>query len=455
MDSRGIPASPRPGLPKPPLVVDFEEALVRSRPLQEAAISTAVRNPSRIPAMLRSLPGGSSRLWEAVDPDLHPSPLHLPCHASTVEHLRDQKALGRRIILASRNPTDLPDRVATRLGFDLEVVHREGREAFPSATLDRHLGIGDREYVPRPPGPVDPASGRDAIARIRTSWKAVRPAHWSKNLLVLVPVLASHRAGDPLLLRGALLAFASFCTASSLVYLCNDLMDVEADRADPAKRTRPVASGSMSPLHAILLALLLAGATALSASFLPAGAGWALGTYLVANAAYSLRLKRVILLDVFLLAAMHLWRIFTGAIATGIEVSPWLAGFSGFAFLSLAFAKRHVEVVRLSAKGGENRSGRAWSADDAFALATSGIAAGTGGAIVLSLYVTGESFASLYGSPQLVLLLAPLYLYWSTRIWILACRNELEDDPVLFTLRDPASRRVLAFAMAILLLALK
>ena len=226
---------------------------------------------------------------------------------------------------------------------------------------------------------------------------------------------------------------------------------MEYHRLRPHLR-RKVQGSPAVPQPLFLLMAVLGGLTAAVASLLPWQAEVALGTYLTANLLYTVHFKRRLLIDVFLLASMYVWRIVAGALATGIELSGWLLGFSVFLFLSLAFAKRYADLVRL--EGTSNKAaGRAWRLEDAPVLAIAGISTGVAGAIVLALYVTGESFSKLYASPQLVTMLSPLFLYWILRIWIQACRKEMHEDPVLFAAKDRVSYLVAGCAALILLLA--
>jgi 4-hydroxybenzoate polyprenyltransferase len=284
-----------------------------------------------------------------------------------------------------------------------------------------------------------------------SAWTILRPHHWAKNILVVLPVLSSHRFLDILLLGRSALMFLAFSVLASLVYVGNDLFDRESDRKNPAKSNRPIASGRLSiPGAVVLMAVLLTLVVALAA-WLPWQAEVALATYLAANFLYTVHFKKCLLVDVFLLASMYVWRIVAGSLATGIELSGWLLGFSVFLFLSLALAKRYAEVIRLDAAG--KAAGRAWRPDDAPFLAIAGIATGVAGAIVLALYVTGRSFSELYVSPQLVTMLSPLFLYWILRIWIQTFRKEMHEDPVLFAAKDKASYLVVACAVLVLVLA--
>jgi 4-hydroxybenzoate polyprenyltransferase len=293
------------------------------------------------------------------------------------------------------------------------------------------------------PGPVPAAR-----------WTALRPHQWTKNLLVFVPLLASHRLFEVGLLRRSFVAFLAFCAAASAVYLVNDVVDRSSDRAHPRKSRRPVAGGSIPPAIAIALGCVLATAALLASGLLGLLPAAGIGGYLLLNLAYSLRLKRALLVDVFALASMHVWRMVVGGWVAGIHLTSWLLGFSAFLFLSLALAKRYAEVARLADRGLDSVRGRAWESRDAEALRAAGIASGVGGAVVLALYVQGESFTLLYRNATVAMLLVPLYLHWIIRMWIRAGRLELDEDPLLFAVRDPGSWTALLLALAILVSAM-
>jgi 4-hydroxybenzoate polyprenyltransferase len=274
-----------------------------------------------------------------------------------------------------------------------------------------------------------------------------------KNLLVLLPLLASHRVGEALLWQRAALAFAAFSLAASAVYVGNDLLDLAADRAHPTKRRRPFASGELgiaSGLVAIpllLLGALLAGWT-LPPAFLAV-----LALYVAANGAYSFWLKRVAIADVILLASLYALRVLAGGLAVAVVPSPWLLGFCLFFFLNLAFLKRSVDVRRAEVAEGARSPGRDYDSADLPLLAAMGLAAGYLALVILALYIQSENVRLLYRSPERLWLAAPLGAYWISRMWLLAHRGRLDDDPVAFAVRDPVTWGVAAAGLAIGVLA--
>ncbi len=276
---------------------------------------------------------------------------------------------------------------------------------------------------------------------LRDVARALRPQQWIKNVLLFVPMLLAHRGFDSGQLFAVFGGFAAFCLAASAGYVVNDLLDREADRRHPHKRLRPFASGALSPRQGVALAaLLVAGAAAISSAGLGPAFGGMLGLYLALTAAYSLYFKEKLFLDVLLLAALYTHRVLSGAVAAAVAISPWLLGFSLFFFLSLAFAKRYCELRRVAITDPSAALPRRdYRREDLGLIQTLGPVSGYLSVLVLALYITSSDVVKLYATPQLLWLVCPVLLYWLTRIWFLAGRGELPDDPVLFAAADPQS----------------
>jgi 4-hydroxybenzoate polyprenyltransferase len=264
--------------------------------------------------------------------------------------------------------------------------------------------------------------------------------------------LASHRIFDTQAIVASLIMFVAFCLCASSVYVLNDLIDLENDRAHHRKKRRPLAAGTLPVPWALpLIPGLLAAAAALASWTTPAAIG-VLAIYYAITLAYSVSLKKKLLLDVFTLAGLYVIRCLAGHAATGIPHSPWLLGFMIFLFLSLAFAKRHSELHHLRAAGGRQIKGRGYRAEDLELISMFGVAAGFIASLVMGLYVTSDAVTRLYGAPMLLWGLCPIVLYWITRVWLIAHRGDLHDDPVVFALKDRMSY-VLGACAAVLLAA--
>ena len=269
-------------------------------------------------------------------------------------------------------------------------------------------------------------------------FRALRPHQWAKNALLVVPLITSRQLGDPAKLASAFEAFVSFSLMASAVYVVNDLVDREADRAHPTKRLRPFASGELSArFGAVLASVLLLASLGLAGAALPGSFVGMLLIYVAVTSLYSFWLKRKMLVDVICLAGLYTLRILAGGAAEGIVISPWLLAFSMFLFLSLAFAKRYAEIAMSGP--GVSLSGRGYIDTDLDLIRSVGPAAGCLSVLVLCLYLNSPEVSLLYRHPRRLWFLCPIQLYWILRIWFVAHRNALRDDPVLFALRDRAS----------------
>jgi 4-hydroxybenzoate polyprenyltransferase len=287
----------------------------------------------------------------------------------------------------------------------------------------------------------------------RTILKMLRVHQWLKNGLVAVPVVLSHELLNLGMVASCVVAFVSFSAAASAIYIVNDFFDLTLDRRHPTKRQRPFASGLLSmrfgmACFAVLLAISLS-----AAAFLPPLFLGALLADFAATTAYSLSVKRMLLLDVLMLAGLYTVRILAGAAATNIDVSFWLLAFSIFFFLSLALVKRYVELRSSILVPGERIAGRGYRAEDQEIIAQAGMASAFSAVLVLALYIDSAAVRELYPHPWMVWPLALLVLYLTMRIWILARRDELHEDPVVFIVSDWRSQIVVLVGAIMLLVA--
>ena len=252
-------------------------------------------------------------------------------------------------------------------------------------------------------------------------------------------------------LPSALLAFFCFSLTASSAYIINDLFDIEVDRRHPKKLQRPFAAGDLPAVAGFCMAagfLLLAF---LGARLLPmAFSGWLL-LYLGSTLAYSWVLKRIALVDVLVLSGLYTLRLFAGSAATETHISHWLAGFSVFLFFSLAIVKRFAELQNLRSSGSPPHNGRGYLVADTEQLRSFGTASAFAAVMVFALYISSNDIVVLYRRPQLLWLIMPLMILWLCRIWLLASRGELDEDPLVFALTD---RMSLAIGIAIAAIAL-
>jgi 4-hydroxybenzoate polyprenyltransferase len=287
----------------------------------------------------------------------------------------------------------------------------------------------------------------------RALFRAMRPHQWLKNLLLLVPLVAAHRLAEVELLALALLAFLSFSLCASSAYVANDLLDLRADRHHPRKRLRPFASGALSIKEGLglSLVLLVCGLGLGAIVSLPFLATVAL--YYALTLAYSLSIKNRVVADIMLLAGLYTLRIIAGGVAVQIVPSFWLLAFAMFIFLSLAIVKRYSEIAALRETDQTKTMGRGYRLGDLPTLLSLGAASGYTAVLVLALYINSSLVVGLYDKPIYLWGLPPLVLYWISRLWVGAGRGKIDDDPLLFALKDGVSRWVFVAAAFILWLA--
>jgi 4-hydroxybenzoate polyprenyltransferase/phosphoserine phosphatase len=468
-----------------PLCVDLDGTLIRTDVLWESLVRLLKQNPLYAFVLPFWLFRGRAFLKEQIAARVHLDVAVLPYCQPLVDFLRAEHNQGRRLVLATAADEQLARRVARHLGFFSEVVASDGetnlRGVNKVAELNRRFGRGGFDYagnssvdlpvwreareaiVVNAPGRLadearkvaqvsqvfnGPASTGSAVLR------ALRPHQWLKNLIIFVPLLTAHHLTGPSYLASAGLAFVCFCLCASAVYLLNDLLDLEADRHHPTKRTRPFATGQVTIPVGIALAAgsLVLGASAAWA-LLPPRFSLVLAVYLVLTTSYSWRFKQMVLVDVFLLAGLYTIRLIAGHEATGIPHSFWLLAFSIFIFLSLALVKRFTELHGLRRQNLLESRGRGYLASDLELVAMLGIANGFLAVLVMALYVHSEEVIRLYAKPTRLLLVCPLLLFWISRVWLIAHRGGMHDDPIVFAVKDKVSYLIGAVILAVLWLA--
>ena len=275
--------------------------------------------------------------------------------------------------------------------------------------------------------------------RLRAFLKAIRIHQWVKNLLLFVPLVLAHHLSDRASLLKTAIGFLSFSLCASSVYILNDIVDLKVDRDHPTKRNRPFAAGQLEISHGLFLVplLLLPGfgiAAFLSLRFLAV-----LTLYYFLTLGYSLYLKRVALLDVSVLALLYTIRLFAGSALAEVVISQWLLAFSMFLFFSLAMVKRSSELYNATQRNLAQPAGRGYVVTDREQLATLGTASGYCAVLVFTLYINSSAVSSLYTHPTRLWLVCPLVFYWISRIWLLAHRGEVNEDPIVFAMKDKLS----------------
>jgi 4-hydroxybenzoate polyprenyltransferase len=282
--------------------------------------------------------------------------------------------------------------------------------------------------------------------------RAIRVHQWAKNVLIFMPFILGHKWSLDVA-RLALLAFFCFSFCASGTYLINDLLDIEADRHHPKKRMRPFAAGDLSVLAGLGISAILIVLSADCLFFLPLAFTELLGLYFASTLAYSFYFKRKVLLDVLALSGLYTLRLLAGGAATSTPISHWLSGFSIFLFLSLAIVKRFAELQNTLKDGLTPKNGRGYQLSDLEQMRSFGTASAFAAVVVFANYISGIDVIELYHQPRLLWLVMPLLILWLCRVWLLASRGELNEDPVVFALRDRMSLLIGAGVAVIALLA--
>jgi 4-hydroxybenzoate polyprenyltransferase/phosphoserine phosphatase len=398
------------------------------------------------------------------------NPAGLPYRPEVIELIEKARRDGRPVILASASHWRNVHRIARHLGLEHPVIATKARSNLKGpaklAAIRRIVGgDGPFEYVGDckadiclwreahrsrsvrhvPKGSTVELLGEGPSGTLRSIAKAMRPHQWAKNALVLVPAATSGRITEPAVLLTALAAALAMSLIASSIYVINDLLDIDADRAHRSKWKRPLAHGDLSIPSALALSLLLAAAGL--------AGGWWLGgpqltlwllAYVAITIAYSVRLKSIMVGDAIILASLYTIRIWIGAVAIAVVLTSWLLLFSIFLFLSLAYLKRYIEM-RDSIEPHKLLSGRGYVGGDLDVVMMSGVSAGMVAILVLALFANDTATAAKYAVPELLWLLCLPLMYWLNRIWMMARRGEVEGDPVAFAVKD---RRSIAIGAA-------
>lgn len=461
-----------------PLVVDLDGTLTPTDTLVESVLLLARQSPLDLFKLPLWLARGREVMKSEIARRVSVAPEQLPYRQDLLDYLRAEKAAGRQIVLATAAHRSIADGVARHLGLFERVLATDGtrnlkgsnklaairEEVGPNfayagdCAADLAVWEGAQAAVlvctsnavssaVRRKHPVEQEFPKPA-AGLATWRKALRMHQWAKNLLLFVPLLTAF-SFLPEDVATMLLAFLCFSGAASATYIANDLWDLGNDRRHPRKKLRPFASGALPITSGVAAALLLLlGAFAL-AFMVNTGFAAMLLAYVILTTAYSWWLKERVLLDVLVLSMLYTMRIVTGSVAVGIHTTSWLLAFSLFVFLSLALVKRCSELQLLQGRGQASAHGRDYRVVDLAVLWPMGLASALAAVVVLGLFINAPETEQRYASPMLLWGLAGLMIYWLGRLWIKTARGEMDDDPVLYALKDRGSRMAVGLMVLI------
>ena len=457
--------------PKLPLVVDLDGTLIKTDTLFEAFAEGLRVRPLQTALSVLKLPFGIAPFKAEMMRDHRIDLEVLPLNEEVLAYVRAEKAKGRAIWLVSAADQSIVEAIAARVGVFDRAIGSDGRtnnkgmrkaelltslapegfeyigdsnadmKVWEKASAAAHVGGGDarkREIEQR--GVTVVASFKSPNEGLKAWRKALRLHQWAKNAMMFVAPILGLRLLDLATITACLAGFVCMGVMASGTYLLNDLLDLSADRRHHSKRRRPFAAGRLPLVQGLMAAPVLIVGALIGGALISSGFGVAMAIYLVITLAYSFGLKRVPLFDTMILAFLFTIRLIMGGVLASVVVTQWLLVFSMFLFFSLSLAKRHVEVLRKVEAGLTKSAGRGYEARDASLTLGLGLASATATPVILALYIIGEAGPSgLYHQPQF-LWGAPLLLsMWLCRVWLLANRAELDDDPVSFAVKDPLS----------------
>ncbi len=466
-----------------PLVVDLDGTLTPTDTLLESVLDVLKRSPHFVLRLPFWLLKGKAEFKRLVAAHSALAVAHLPYREPLLDYLREEKAQGRRLVLATASHRSIAEGVAAHLGlFDTVLATDEGSNLKGPAKLAAiRAGVGE-DFVYAGDSAADLPIWKAARAAVLVGvapgvaaqvcrdtpierefasngaglavWlQALRVHQWLKNTLLFVPLLTAFTFHQVDRIAVLAVAFLAFSFAASATYLVNDLWDLASDRAHPRKRLRPFASARLPILRGLvaagaLLALALALAFTVSKGFAAM-----VTAYVVLTTTYSLWLKGHVMIDVLVLSLLYTLRILAGSVAIEVATSAWLLAFSVFLFLSLALVKRCGELVSLESSHETATKGRDYRVSDLAVLWPLGVAAALSSVVVFGLFIDAPETRARYATPPLLWLVAIGLIYWLARLWIKTSRGEMQDDPLVFALKDRGSRVTVLVMIAVVLVA--
>lgn len=455
---------------KPAIVIDLDGTLVKTDLLIESFLLLVKKNPLLgFAAVIWLLQGGKAHMKREIAKRVDLPVEHLPYNEQVIAFAESKREQGHRIALATASYKRFANDVAHHLQLFDDVFATDGEVNLSGSNKRAALNkaYGEKNYIYAGNAEIDKKVWQDCAAAVVVGdntlarhaeaicgldthieapgpsaklWvKALRVHQWVKNGLIFVPLLSSHQFTDIGNFLLCVAAFVAFSLCASSVYLLNDLLDLNDDRCHKTKRNRPFAAGTLNLLHGLLLAPVLLLVAFTLAAIITKQFFLVLMCYYILTFAYSFFLKRVVLIDVITLAGLYTVRIIAGAAAISVLLSFWLLAFSVFVFLSLALVKRYTELRALQDKSVKKTLGRGYHADDIELLSSLGGSSGYISVLVLALYINSSEVKILYDQPMIMWPICLIMLFWVSRVWIVAHRGQMNDDPIVFALKDKVS----------------
>lgn len=454
-----------------PLVVDLDGTLIKTDMLLESLMHAVGNRKISLLELVRSLINGKSAFKVRLSEEFDFDPTTLPYRSEVIGLIENSNRLGREVVLATAAAPKIANAIAGHLRLFTKVYSSESTLNLSGANKARvlvkefgemgfdYVGDSAKDFPVWQVARNRYLTGHDRRAKklfnrlyerveiiessemkATSSWaRSLRIHQWVKNLLVFAPAIAAHEFFNLSLTVNLLLAFFSFSFLASAVYLINDVFDLQNDRAHPTKSLRPIPKGRISIISALLVATILLVIALGVGLALPSEFAVILFSYFILTSLYTVWIKKLLLLDVITLAGLYTLRVVAGGMAFGVPVSSWLLAFSFFIFLSLSFVKRSSELGIQVNSDSSRSNGRAYLVRDLPIINGLGLVSGLVSVLVFSLYLDSDTVTSLYATSGILWLAVPVLTFWVSYVWVRTGRGEVDEDPILFALKDRAS----------------
>ncbi len=462
-----------------PLLLDLDGSLLKTDSLLELIISAVKVNLVNIFFLPIWIMKGKCFLKKTLYDRSNLEVASLPFNSEVIKYAKEQHQLGRRVILCTGAWYEFAEEIKNHFewideckGTDSQInltgrnkqlwavntFGENGYDYLGNSTVDIIVWSSAHSAIVVGNDSLFNACKRnkeitvDKHIRLATfslsGWlRALRIHQWTKNGLLFIPIFTAHKFDEFDLLLLTILAFVAFGICASATYIINDLLDLESDRNHISKNTRPFASGNISLLSGLLVSLLLIAISILLGYLVGLTFLLVLLLYMLLTILYSFYFKKLQTVDVITLASLFTIRVIAGAAAIQVMPSFWLLSFSMFIFLSLALVKRVAELIKKQELSGDSSiAGRGYFTADIVILQSLGGASGFIAVLVFALYINSSDVIQFYRYPEILWLMCPILGYWMMRIWMLVARNQMDQDPILFAIKDVNSWYAAALA---------
>ena len=453
------------------IIVDLDKVLVVSNTVLEEFILFIKKNPLRILHVFFWFIRGKQYFSKRLGSEVELNVKSLPYNKDLVEYL-NVHSRNARVYLVSRSgeaklrliadylklfdgyeslnikDSKMLEYLTSQYGEDFYYISSSSKGVKIWKKMGKGMEIKSVSLFRLSSNKVDLIKNKKSFLKI--FFKQIRLFQWTKNFLVFLPAFLAYQFFDKESWGELMSAFLSFSLCASGVYILNDLVDLSADRNHFKKRERPLASGDFSIELALWLMPILLTSSVLIGFTINKFFLFCLLAYFVLTTLYTFHLKSTLLLDSTLIAILYTLRVFAGSQAAQIEISNWLLIFSIFFFFGLALVKRYSEIYNVQHIGKQKLRERGYFSQDLTMVGQIGSGTSLLSIVVMALYIQSEAKLVHYSRFQYLYFIIPILLYFVARIWILASRGVIKEDPFVFLVKDKVSY-IVGFSVVIIL----